>query len=134
MERKNLPVSEPESHALWWHRPGSVLTLLAAVASTAACGGGDSAATANPASYSTTVTWTPPSFNTDGSALTDIAGFRVRYGTSPSNCNTSVLVSATATSTVIDNLSVGTYYFEIAVLNSAGLESRPSNAAASTVP
>src|SRR5262245_39192746 len=93
MERKRWPSGEAEWHAVRWHCRGSLLALLAAVM-TAACGGGDSAAAANPLdgaapspapSYSTTVTWTAPTLNTDGSALTDIAGYRVLYGTSPAN-------------------------------------------------
>lgn len=76
------------------------------------------------ASSSIRVRWTLPTTNTDGSALTNLAGTRVVYGTSPTALNTVVnLGSPTATTTLIDNLAPGTYYFQAKAYNTAGTES-----------
>ena len=40
-----------------------------------------------------TISWIPPTQNTDGSALTDLAGYRIYYGTSPSSLNQNVELS-----------------------------------------
>lgn len=79
--------------------------------------------------------WGAPTLNTDGSALTDVSGYRVYYGTSPSALNQSVFVAgSTSSSTVISGLAPGTYYFAVAAVNTAGTASDPSNAASRTVP
>ena len=76
-----------------------------------------------------------PLFNTNGTPLTDVTGYRVHYGTSPTNLTRSVLVSGVGiTSRVISGLAPGTYYFAVTTLNSTGTESDRSNAAAKTVP
>jgi hypothetical protein len=67
------------------------------------------------------VSWTVPSFNTDGSALTDVSGYRVYYGTSPSNLAQSILVAGVGlTSVAVTGLPAGTYYFAVATVNSTG--------------
>jgi len=88
-----------------------------------------------PTTYAVTVLWEVPSSNTDGSALTDISGYRVHYGTSPANLAQSDLVAgAGSTSHVVDGLAAGTYYFAVTVVNSLGVESAASNPAYKTVP
>ena len=55
---------------------------------------------------SATLTWTAPTQNTDGSPLTDLAGYRIRYGTSPGNySNTESINNPGVTSFVINNLA-----------------------------
>jgi hypothetical protein len=79
---------------------------------------------------SATVNWTPPTENTDGSALTDLAGFRIAYGLSPNDLSQSVLVNNPgATSYTVSNLAVGRWYFAVYAVNSRGLESDISNIA-----
>ena len=39
-----------------------------------------------------TVSWTPPTTNTDGSALTDLAGYRVAYGRAATELDQSAAV------------------------------------------
>lgn len=76
---------------------------------------------APPPTYSASVSWTVPSFNTDGSALTDVSGYRVYYGTSPSNLAQSILVAGVGlTSVAVTGLPAGTYYFAVATVNSTG--------------
>ena len=73
--------------------------------------------------------------NVDGSALTNIASYRVLYGTSASNLTQTVQVpGGTATSAVVSGLAAGTYYFSAAAINSTGEASAPTNVVAVTVP
>ena len=77
------------------------------------------------------ISWTPPSSNSDGSALTDLEGYRVYYGTSPSNLNSVINISSPGiTSYLIENLNHGTYYFSISAIDTSGNESDRSNIAA----
>jgi hypothetical protein len=86
------------------------------------------------ASGSATLSWTPPTQNTDGSALTNLAGYRVYWGTSAGNYSSSVtLNTAGLTSYVVESLAPGTYYFAVTALNSGGVESTFSNSATKTI-
>jgi hypothetical protein len=74
-----------------------------------------------------TLDWTPPSSNTDGSALSNLAGFRIAYGRSPQQLDQSVSVNNPSISSyVVENLASATWYFTVSSLNSAGVESVPS--------
>ena len=74
------------------------------------------------------IRWTAPTRNTDGSALTDLAGFNVVYGVSPTALTHSQAVSdAKATSTTVSGLSAGTWYFAVRAVNKAGVESADSS-------
>jgi hypothetical protein len=76
------------------------------------------------ASGSVTVQWQPPTDNTDGSPLTDLARFRIYYGLDPSQLDNVVELSNPGlTSHVVENLSPNTWYFAMTALNSAGQES-----------
>jgi hypothetical protein len=87
------------------------------------------------ATGSATLSWTPPTTNTDGSPLTNLAGYRVRWGTTAGNYPNSVtLNNAGLTSYVVSSLVPGTYYFVVTALNSAGVESQLSNVASKTIP
>lgn len=83
---------------------------------------------APPPSGSATLTWTPPTLNSDGSAATDLTGFRIYFGTNAANLTQSVDVAgATVTSHVITGLSLGTYYFAVVAINSLGVLSNRTN-------
>jgi hypothetical protein len=70
------------------------------------------------------VTWAPPTTNTDGSAITNLAGYKVVYGTSASALNNVVTVSNPSVSTTqIDNLAPGTWYFAVKAYTTSGTES-----------
>lgn len=80
------------------------------------------------------VSWIPPTQNTDGSALTNLAGYRIAYGTSPDVMTQTVEVAnAGTTRYMIDNLSPGTYYFVVRAYTSSGTESANSVATAKVV-
>jgi hypothetical protein len=80
------------------------------------------------------LSWTPPTRNTDGSSLTNLSGYRIYYGTSSNSLNQTVQVNNPSVSTyVIENLSPATYYFAVKSLTSGGAESALSNVASKTV-
>ena len=79
---------------------------------------------------SATINWTKPTTNSDGSALTDLASYKVVFGNSSSALNQSKAVSSpTATSTTISALASGTWYFSVRAVNSQQVESANSNIA-----
>ena len=84
---------------------------------------------------SATLSWTPPTQNTDGSALGNLAGYRIYYGSSANSLtNTVQITNPGLTSYVMGNLASGTYYFALAAYNSAGAESALSNVGSKTIP
>lgn len=87
-----------------------------------------------PSTGTVTISWTPPTQNTDGSALTNLAGYHIYYGTSQSNLNQVVNITNPGLATyVLSNLSVATYYFAMTAITSSGLESSRSNVVSHTV-
>jgi Putative Ig domain len=77
---------------------------------------------------SATLNWSIPTTNTDGTPVTDLAGFTVYYGSSASSLNHSVRVpSATQTSYTLDNLAAGTWYFGIAAYTTVNTQSAMSS-------
>ncbi len=92
------------------------------------------AITVTPGTGSATLIWTAPTKNSDGTPLTDLAGFHVHYGTSASALTQSIEVSgATSTTYVVHGLSAGTYYFAVSAYNSLGIDSALSNIASNTL-
>jgi hypothetical protein len=78
--------------------------------------------------------WTPPTENTDGSVLTNLAGYNVRYGTSPDALTQVVnLANPGLTSYVVDNLSAGKWYFTISSYAANGTESSNSGVISTTI-
>jgi Putative Ig domain len=72
---------------------------------------------------SATVGLTPPTQNSDGSPLTNLAGMRVYYGTSPSSLNQKIQLAGTAPMTyTISNLASGTWYFGATAYTTSGAE------------
>jgi hypothetical protein len=83
---------------------------------------------------SATLKWQPPTSNTDGSPLTNLAGYVIRYGTSPTNLATEVRISnAGLTTYVVSELVPATWYFQVSAFNSSGVESAPSATASKTI-
>ncbi|HEU4603937.1 MAG TPA: putative Ig domain-containing protein [Steroidobacteraceae bacterium] len=83
---------------------------------------------------SATLSWTPPTRNTDGSTLTNLAGYKIYYGTSSGAMNKTVQISnAGVSSYVIENLSPATYYFAVKAYTTTGVESALSNTASKVV-
>jgi hypothetical protein len=86
------------------------------------------------ATGSATLSWTPPTQNTDGSALSNLAGYKVYWGPSQGNYTNSVVVNnAGLSSYVVDQLTPATWYFAVSALNAVGVESALSNVATKQV-
>lgn len=81
-----------------------------------------------------TLTWQPPTENTDGTSLTDLSGYVISYGTQPNDYTSTItLTNPGLTDYVVDNLSPGTYYFTISAVASDGTQSAPSSPVTATV-
>ncbi len=81
-----------------------------------------------------TINWMPPTQNVDGSALTNLSGYNIHYGTKSGNYTQTIPVANPGLATfVVTNLTAGTYYFAVAAVNSAGTESPLSSEVRATV-
>ncbi|MBS0580096.1 MAG: hypothetical protein JSR36_12645 [Proteobacteria bacterium] len=77
---------------------------------------------------------TPPTQNTDGSALTNLAGMHIYYGNSASSMTQMIDVPGTApTSYTLSNLASGSWYFAATAYTTDGLESSPSPTQSKTI-
>ena len=75
-----------------------------------------------------TLTWDAPTGRTDGSPLTNLAGFRAYYGQSQGNLSSQVTIAdPAARSYQITGLAAGLWHFAISAYDAAGLESARSN-------
>ncbi len=64
----------------------------------------------------------------------DLAGFKICYGTSPSNYPNEITIDNPGITThVVDNLTPNTWYFVSTAFNSSGVESDVSNVATKTI-
>jgi len=80
------------------------------------------------------LSWVAPTTNTDGSPLTDLAGFIINYGTSAGSLNQQITVaSAGATGYTVTGLASGTWYFTVVAYTSVGTQSAPSDMASETI-
>ena len=81
-----------------------------------------------------TIKWTAPTANSDGSPLTDLAGYKVLFGTSSGSLTkTQTISDPKATSATIAALASGTWYFAVRSVNSKQVESDNSNVAQKTI-
>jgi hypothetical protein len=77
---------------------------------------------------SVTLAWAAPTQNEDGTVLTDLVGYRIRYGETSGAYTTVIsLTNPGLASYYIEGLVPSTYYFVISALNSKGVESGYSN-------
>lgn len=88
-----------------------------------------------PANGSVTLSWTPPTQNTDGSTLSNLAGYRIQYGSSQSALTQTIQITNPGMATyVVTGLSSGTWYFAVKAYSSGGAESANSNVVNKTIP
>jgi hypothetical protein len=72
--------------------------------------------------------WTPPTSNTDGSSLTNLAGYRVVWGASATTLTSVVQISNPGINRyTVTGLSAGTVFFGVKAYTSTGVESLLSN-------
>ncbi len=104
----------------------------------AAC---DSGTVGSDPAVSTTLTWEPPTANTDDTALTDLAGYRLYWGASTgaytNNQDLGMASCADMAGTMtctytLTGLDAGTYFFAVTAYNVGGYESVRSNEATAT--
>jgi hypothetical protein len=83
---------------------------------------------------SATLSWTAPTQNTDGTALTNLAGYKIRYGKSAATLDQVLdIPSAGITSATIEGLASGTWYFTMSSYTNTGVESSPTGAVSKTI-
>ena len=83
---------------------------------------------------SATLSWDAPTTNTNGTALTDLAGYRIYFGSSAEHLNRSVHIGTVGLQTyVIDGLEPGNWYFAVMALATNGSESRLSDVVQKTI-
>jgi len=78
------------------------------------------------------LSWTAPTTNTNGTPLTDLAGYKIYYGTSSGNYSQNIDVGNVTTYT-LSNLAAGSYYFAATAYDTAGNQSAFSNEVNKTV-
>lgn len=80
------------------------------------------------------LSWTPPTTNSDGSALTDLAGYKIYYGTSSGSYSQVVTISDPGLSShQVNGLSSGTWYFAVSAFDNSGNEGARSNESSKTI-
>jgi hypothetical protein len=109
----------------------SVLFLLLVLVSAGAGCGGDTSQTISGATGTTELAWNAPATYADGTPLTNLAGYKIYYGTTSGNY-TSVLFIGNVTNYTL-TLPVGTYYFTVSSYDSLGSESGFSNEVSKTI-
>jgi Putative Ig domain len=86
------------------------------------------------ANGSATLSWVAPTENTNGTPLTNLAGYRIYYGTSATAMTQSMQVTNPGIVTYqVSNLSPATWYFSIRAYTSANVESDASTVASKTI-
>jgi len=135
------------------------IRLLLAIASAltlAACGGGvgdasteplgsaphastgvaelDAATPADMGQRSVALAWSAPRTNDDGSALTDLAGYRIYYGSHSGSYGAFVTLNDPAASSYhLGGLAPGTWYIVVKAVNRAGAQSIASPEVSKTI-
>jgi Fibronectin type III domain len=95
--------------------------------------GGTSAAQAA-GSGTAALSWTAVTTNTDGTPLTELAGYTVYYGTAPNNLSTVITLSDPSVTTyLVTNLAPGTWYFAVNAYTETGVQGLLSNIASKTI-
>ena len=80
------------------------------------------------------LSWTPPTQNTDGSSLIDLAGYKIRYGTSPGNYSDTITLNNLGLSSyLVENLTSADWYFVMTSFNSSDIESSYSIEVSKTI-
>ena len=86
------------------------------------------------ANGSATLSWSPPTLRTDGTPLSNLAGYRIHYGNAAGEYSSKITInSAGITTYVVENLGPGTWYFVTTAFDSTGAESDYSNVASKKI-
>jgi hypothetical protein len=91
---------------------------------------GDAAATTGTA----TLSWTAPTHDTNGTPITNLAGYNLHYGKTSTTMTSVIAVNDPASASyVIRNLAPGTWYFAVVAYNTQAMESTFSNVVSKTI-
>jgi hypothetical protein len=86
------------------------------------------------ATETVTLSWAAPTENTDGTVLTDLAGYSIYYGTSAATMTNMISIDSIGMLTyVVNDLSPGTWYFAVVAVSASGMESSPSKIVEQTI-
>lgn len=86
------------------------------------------------ATGSATLSWQAPTTRTDGSPLTNLAGYRIRYGTAVGSYPNAIdIPNGGLTSAVVGNLPPATWYFVVSAYDTTGAESTNSSPVSKTI-
>jgi hypothetical protein len=81
-----------------------------------------------------TLDWMPPTSNSDGSVLTNLAGYTVYYGTSPNDLSQTIKVSNPGLSAyTVEGLTSGKWYFAVTAHSADGVESNRTATVSTTI-
>jgi hypothetical protein len=112
----------------------SWLIILAFTFSIPGCGGGGESSSSSSGGingdratpiYSVNIAWDPPTTNVDGSPLTDLAGYRLYYGTKSAELNNLIYEGTLPRCTI--SLPRGDYHFAVKAYDQDGNESEFSH-------
>jgi len=93
-----------------------------------------STATDGSSNGAATLTWVPPTEDTNGQSVSDLAGYYIYYGTDESDLSQIISVAGADTTTfVVNGLGSGTYYFAVRAYNTMGVDSAQSDIASVTI-
>lgn len=106
--------------------------IIAFMAFMAGCGGGETTSsvdtpapggTVDGPTFTAQLVWTSPTLNEDSSSLTDLAGYKVYYGTSSGVYTNSIDVGAATECVIADLDNSVNYYFSVTAYDTSGNES-----------
>jgi hypothetical protein len=98
------------------------------------CSGSSTGSTSTSGPGTVTLSWIAPTGNTNGTPLTDLAGYHIHYGTSQDNLTKVIDLAGTGTTEYeVAGLAPGTYYFAITAYTAMGTESAESDIGNKTI-
>ena len=91
-------------------------------------------AEAQGASGNVSLSWEAPTENTNGTALQNLGGYVIRYGSVSRQYTSQITLSNPGlTRYVVESLPAGTYYFSMTATTTSGVQSSPSAEASTTI-
>jgi hypothetical protein len=113
-------------------RKMKLLVCIAFLLSLSGCGGGSVSGSdvtvVDRGDGTALASWFSPDQNTDGSTLTDLAGYRIYYGNAPGDYDNTITIDSIGMSSyLIESLDGSDWYFAMTAFNSLGIESNYSD-------
>lgn len=98
-------------------------------------GGGADSSTPLPSNGFLSLSWTAPVSRTDGTSIsmTEIGGYRIRYGAQKSNLNKIIIISSAVQNNYSATMPSGLYYLSISAYDTNGIEGPQSATISKTI-